>query len=97
MGRDLKTNAGYIKNSTINSLKRAEELKLGSLAFPAIGTGVGWFPKDKCAKIMISVVSDFLPRAKNLKTVIFALYDKRSYEIFEKELGGNSLSLERKT
>lgn len=86
MGRDLKTNATYIKDSTLNSLKRADELKLTSIAFPAIGTGVGGFPTDECAKIMLGVVSDFLAQAKNLKTVIFALFDKGSYEIFEKEL-----------
>lgn len=96
MGRDLKTNDHLIKESTKNSLKRAEELNLTSVAFPAIGTGVGGFPTDKCAKIMIGVVKEFLPKAKNLKTVIFALYDKKSYEVFEKELGGNSLSLKRR-
>ncbi|KPL00702.1 MAG: hypothetical protein AMJ90_07840 [candidate division Zixibacteria bacterium SM23_73_2] len=96
MGRDLKTNAAHIKSSTENSLKRAEELKLGSVAFPAIGTGVGGFPTDRCAKIMISVVLDFLLKAKNLKTVVFALYDKKSYDIFEKELGSLSLSFKRK-
>lgn len=93
MGRDLKTNAFAIRDSTINSLKRAEELGLSSLAFPAIGTGVGGFPTDKCAKIMIGVVKEFLPKAKSLKTVIFALYDKKSYEVFKKELKGMSLSL----
>ncbi len=86
MGRDLKTNVTYVKNSTLNSLKRADELKLTSIAFPAIGTGVGDFPIDKCAKIMLDVVSNFMPQAENIKTVIFALFDRGSYEIFEKEL-----------
>ena len=38
MGRDLQTDAEKIKNATINSLKRAEELGLKSIAFPAFGT-----------------------------------------------------------
>ncbi len=96
MGRDLKTNAHLIENSTLNSLKRADELGLGSVAFPAIGTGVGGFPTDKCAGIMLSVVKEFLPKAKNLKTVIFALYDKKSYEVFEKKLGDFSFSSKRR-
>ena len=86
MGPDLKTNAAYVKDSTLNSLKRADELKLTSIAFPAIGTGVGGFPIDECAKIMIDVARNFVSEAENLKTVIFALFDKGSYEIFEKEL-----------
>jgi len=86
MGRDLKTNPTYVRDSTLNSLKRADELKLTSIAFPAIGTGVGGFPIDECAKIMIDVARNFVSEAENLKTVIFALFDKGSYEIFEKEL-----------
>ena len=86
MGRDLKTNATYIKDSTLNSLKRADELKLTSIAFPATGTGVGGFPTDECAKIMVGAVRDYLPKAESLGTVIFALFDRGSYDIFEKEL-----------
>jgi len=86
MGRDLKTNATHVKDSTLNSLKRADELKLTSIAFPAIGTGVGGFPTDECAKIMIDVARNFVPQAENVKTVIFALLDEGSYDIFEKEL-----------
>ena len=86
MGRDLKTDATYIKDSTLNSLKRADELKLTSIAFPAIGTGVGGFPTDECAGILRDVARGYLQKAETLKTVIFALFDKGSYEIFEKEL-----------
>jgi O-acetyl-ADP-ribose deacetylase (regulator of RNase III) len=86
MGRDLKTNASYVKDSTVNSLKRADELGLKSVAFPAIGTGVGGFPTDECAKIMMDVVRNFVPGDENLKVVIFALFDKGSYEVFEKQL-----------
>jgi O-acetyl-ADP-ribose deacetylase (regulator of RNase III) len=86
MGKDLKTNPVYIKDSTLNSLKRADELKLISIAFPAIGTGVGGFSIEECAKIMLDVIRDYLPKAETLKTVIFALFDKGSYEVFEKEL-----------
>ena len=86
MGKDLKTNPDYIKDSTLNSLKRADELKLTSITFPAIGTGVGGFSIEECAKIMLDVIRDYLPKAKSVMTVIFALFDKGSYEVFEKEL-----------
>jgi O-acetyl-ADP-ribose deacetylase (regulator of RNase III) len=86
MGRDLRTNALYIKNSTQNSLKRAEELKLKSIAFPAIGTGVGGFPIEECAKVMISTVKDYLPQTKSIQRVIFALFDEQGYEVFEDEM-----------
>ena len=83
MGQDLKTNEEYIRNATLNSLKLAEELKLESMAFPALGTGVGGFPINDCAKIMISVVKEFLKNRKYLQKMIFALFDKKSFDIFK--------------
>ena len=39
MGQDLFTSADKIRASTDNALKRAEELGIASIAFPALGTG----------------------------------------------------------
>ena len=86
MGKDLKTNPTYIKDSTLNSLKRADELEITSIAFPAIGTGVGGFSTEECARIMMDVVRNFVPQAEYVKTVIFALFDEGSYDVFEREL-----------
>jgi O-acetyl-ADP-ribose deacetylase (regulator of RNase III) len=82
MGQDLTTNEEYIKNATLNSLKRAEELKIQSIAFPAFGTGVGGFPLDRCAQIMLDQVKDFSKEIKYLKEVLFVLFDKKSYDIW---------------
>jgi len=82
MGQDLITNEEYIKDATNNSLKRAEELKLKSIAFPAFGTGVGGFPTDKCAEIMLAIVNDFSIEAKYLKEISFVLFDKKSYDVW---------------
>ncbi len=81
MGRDLQTDAEKIKNATINSLKRAEELGLKSIAFPAFGTGVGGFPMDICAKIMIDTVKNF--KANSLEEVYFVLYTDSAYYTFK--------------
>jgi O-acetyl-ADP-ribose deacetylase (regulator of RNase III) len=85
MGQDLRTDEKKIRDSTLNSLKRAEELKLESIAFPALGTGVGGFPTDKCAEFMISEAQEFLKGSRHLKKIVFVLFDESSYETFEKE------------
>lgn len=82
MGQDLQTNEKYIKDATSNSLKRAEELKLSSIAFPALGTGVGGFLIDKCADLMISTTAGFFRDNKYLKEVHFALLRKEDFEVF---------------
>jgi O-acetyl-ADP-ribose deacetylase (regulator of RNase III) len=86
MGSDLQTNKMKIKNATRNSLLRADELELESIAFPSIGTGVGGFPVNEAASIMIQVAIDHIGSKTNLKKIIFVLYGDEAYDAFEKEL-----------
>lgn len=86
MGTDFKTSEEIIKKATLSALKRAEELKLKNIAFPALGTGVGGFSLNKCAQIMSQVSQDFLNQAKSLREIIFVLYDSESFEIFKRKL-----------
>lgn len=71
MGQDLVTNENYIRSATKSVLDLCEKLNLASVAFPALGTGVGGFPIDKCAEIMLFEVLNF--EAKFLKKVYFFL------------------------
>ena len=86
MGQDLRTDEKYIRAATWNSLKRAEELKLSSIAFPALGTGVGGFPMDKCAKVTINAAVSFLIEGKSVKEVHFVLFRKQDFDIFNSAL-----------
>ncbi len=84
MGRDLKTDAEKIKLATINSLKRADELKLDSIAFPAFGTGVGGFPFRDCARVMKSAIEDYFSQHESsLKEVYFYLYGEDAFQAFQ--------------
>lgn len=76
-----------LENATRNSLRRATENNLSSIAFPAISTGIFGFPKDRCAQIMLGTVKGFLENeATSLNEVIFCLWSKDDLEIFEKTL-----------
>jgi O-acetyl-ADP-ribose deacetylase (regulator of RNase III) len=86
MGQDLTTDADKIRQATGNSLLRAAELGIESIAFPALGTGVGGFPIEKCARIMINEVLEYSSDKTRLKKVVFALFDERSYRLFRREL-----------
>ena len=86
MGQDLATNAEKIRQATRNSLLKADELGIKSLAFPALGTGVGGFPIDECAQIMIAEVLKHSAGKTGLKKVAFALFDEQSYMVFKQEL-----------
>jgi len=88
MGQDLVTDADLIREATINSLKRALELGLASIAFPALGTGVGGFPIQKAAQVMIAATCSTLrntPRT-SLRRVVFVLFTPDAFAAFKQAL-----------
>ena len=84
MGQDLVTSAEIIDGATRSALTLAESNHLASIAFPAFGTGVGGFPVDECARIMIAAVRDMRPSLVSLKLVRFVLYGTTAYTAFER-------------
>ena len=85
MGMDFETDEIKIRDCSRNTLKVAEELKIRSLAFSALGCGVGGFPLLASAKIMSQEVLKHLREEKScLKEIIFCLYDQEAYDIFNK-------------
>jgi len=86
MGQDLQTDEEKIKQATKNSLLRAEEIGIKSVAFPALGTGVGGFPLDECARIMIGEVLKYSAGKTGLEKVVFALFNEQDYQAFKQEL-----------
>jgi len=75
-----------LQNATLNSLKIADAVKLKSISFCAISTGIFGYPLDKCARIMLRAVIEYLSGETGLERVVFCLYDDESYDIFLSEL-----------
>ncbi len=80
-------NRASLEASTNNSLLIASENGVKTLAFPAIGTGVGGFPLEECANIMIDTVLEYLGSDRNfIEKVYFVLFDDHAYKIFKEVL-----------
>ena len=75
-----------LKNATLNSLKLADKHNLESIAFPAISAGIFGFPIDRCAEIMLRTTIDYLKAKTGLKKVVFCLFGRDSYTVFENQL-----------
>jgi O-acetyl-ADP-ribose deacetylase (regulator of RNase III) len=92
MGPDLKTNAEIIARATRAVLAMADKHRITSLAFPALGTGVGHVPPAASAEAMLrEVLSHLRQRTSTLKRVVFVLYQDDAYRAFTetlKRLGG---------
>ncbi len=70
-----------------NCLNIAENLKLKSIAFPNISTGVYRFPKREAAKIGLAQVYQFKENAEHVKEIIFVAFDDENYSIYKELLG----------
>ncbi len=81
-----RTTEENLRASTENSLRRAEEKHLESIAFPAIGTGVAGFPVARCAEVMLTVIRDHLLGPTSLKRVEIVLFDREALDAFERVL-----------
>lgn len=65
------------------SLEAADELKLKSIAFPAISTGIFGFPKDRAARVMLMAIEGYLAaKASQLKVVRVVLFDDPTLRAF---------------
>ena len=84
MGQDLRTSAELIERTTRSCLEIAHELGCESLALPAFGTGVGGFPLDECARLMVGVARGYEPRT--LRRVVFAVFGSEGAAAFRDAL-----------
>jgi len=78
------TSEEHLAESTRNSLLRATEKRLQSIAFPAIGTGIAGLPMERCAEVMLAEIRDHLGGSTSLERVEMVLYDDAALRVFER-------------
>jgi O-acetyl-ADP-ribose deacetylase len=78
-----------LKACYVNCIAIASHLKLKSIAFPNISTGVYMFPKKLAAEIAIGAMKDNMSRIDFPEKVIFVAFDDENVEIYTKLLGIN--------
>lgn len=78
--------AGALAGAYRKCLELALEHGCGSIAFPAISTGVYAYPKDLAAATSLTVVRDFLREKQQPGLVRFVLFDGGTYGAFARVL-----------
>ncbi len=86
LDRDRRTSGPVIDAAVRSAMARARDINATSLAFPALGTGVGGFPLDEAARITVQAVREELPASPSIQHVIFALRGAAAYHAFEAAL-----------
>ena len=75
--------------AVIGSLRVADELKLLSIAMPAISTGIFGFPKDRAARIIFSAIESYFVEIKDssAQVVRLVLFDDATIQPFLENWG----------
>ena len=92
MDRDRRTTAEALETAVRNTMARAREMGAASIAFPALGSGVGGFPLEEGARITVRTVREELPASPTVAHVVFALRGAEAYKAFSKALQDVSVS-----
>ncbi|HLM10716.1 MAG TPA: macro domain-containing protein [Thermoleophilaceae bacterium] len=77
------TSAEIIEQATRATLAKAEELGARSLALVAFGTGVGGFPLEEAARIMVSAARE---HSGSLERIVFAVHGEDAERAFRDQL-----------
>ncbi|OBG18744.1 macro domain-containing protein [Mycobacterium sp. 852002-51057_SCH5723018] len=80
------TSAEIIERATSSTLRKADDLGCRSLALVAFGTGVGGFPLEDAARLMVGAVRRH--RAGSLERVVFAVHGGAAERAFRDAVQG---------
>jgi O-acetyl-ADP-ribose deacetylase (regulator of RNase III) len=86
LDKERRTTADVLDRAVRSVMARAREVGAASIAFPALGSGVGGFPLEEGARITVATVRDELPRSPSIGHVVFALRGAAAYDAFSRAL-----------
>ncbi|MEZ0241117.1 MAG: macro domain-containing protein [Chloroflexota bacterium] len=92
LDRDRRTSGPIIEAAVRSAMAQARDIGATSIAFPALGTGVGGFPLDEAARITVETVRDELSHSPTIDHVIFALRGATAYAAFGTAINAPSTS-----
>ncbi len=86
MGLDLRTDEAAIRRATRSALARAGERGFASIALPALGTGVGGFPLERAAVVMVEEITAHVRAGTPLREIILAVQGEEAEQAFARAL-----------
>jgi len=75
-----------IRNATKSAMQLAREYKILSIAFPVLGSGVGGFPFNEAARIIVEEIKVFTAATPEMETVVFYGFTSEHAAALERNL-----------
>ncbi len=83
LDRDRRTSVAVIEAAIRSAFARAREYGVTTIAFPALGTGVGGFPLEEAARVTVQTIRDELRRSPGIESVVLALHGAAVYDTYQ--------------
>ncbi len=86
-GEMVPASTETVRAATRAALELCNQLGLTSIAFPALGAGVGGLDLSKCAEVMVETASSYLSHPNNhLRQVTFVLRNENARQTFDEAI-----------
>jgi O-acetyl-ADP-ribose deacetylase (regulator of RNase III) len=72
-----------VQLATKGALECAEQLKIGSIAFPGMGTGVGGLDPEEAARVMVQELKKCIDKGTTLKQIILVGFTQDLTQAFQ--------------
>lgn len=69
----------HLANCYKNSLRLADEKGIGSIAFPAISTGIFGYPVEEAAKVSLNAIKEVFDTLTSVNLVRMVLFSEKDY------------------
>lgn len=86
MGQDYLPDIQTVRTASEAAVAQADSMKLKTMAFPAMGVGVGLLAPEIVAFILTDIVLKRLPSCKSVREIVFSLTSEQTYRFFEQAL-----------
>lgn len=85
-GRAVPASAETVRAATTAALDLCAQHGWASVAFPALGTGVGGLGMATCARVMVEAATRHLGRGANPRRVVFVLRNDNARQTFQEAI-----------
>jgi len=87
-------NEDSVRAAVRRSLELARERGCATVAIPAVGAGVGGFPAQRCAEVLVAEAREHLAGETTVTEVRFVLFGEPMYRIFEGTLDAAKMEVQ---
>jgi len=88
MGPGRDATADTVRASTLAALRLAAEQSIDSIAFPALGTGVGALGFHDCARAMFGAIEEHSAEFRQPSEIRIVLFGENALTVFQEEFAG---------